>query len=836
MEMEKFNVKKYIPYALAVLSFVLISLIYFYPVLEGKKLQQGDIDRHKGMSKEIVDFRKVTGEQTLWTNSMFSGMPSYFISVIFEGNLFIKIHKALQLGLPHPASTVFLYFLGFFILLLVLRINPWLAALGAFAFAFSSYFFIIIEAGHNSKAFAVAYMAPVMAGVILTFRGKYLLGALVTAFFLALELAVNHLQITYYLFMIILVFGIYELVATIRAKSYRHFLRASGVLLVAAILAVGTHATSLMISADHTKYTTRGTSELTHNKDNQTSGLDRDYITQWSYGVSESLTLLVPDFMGGASYGDAGENSNMYELLMKYRVPRSDARQIVSQLPLYWGTQPFTSGPVYVGAIVMFLFVLGLFIVRGRLKWWLLTVTVLSLMLSWGQNFMFFTNLFLDYFPMYNKFRAVTMILVMAEFAIPLLAILALKNIFEKKADSGSVMKGLKYSAMIVGAILLLLIAVPGALFDVSAASDIDYLNNVGFPPEMHDEALSALHADRISILRMDAFRSLAFIALAFCLLWLYLKNKLKMTYAAAGLVVLVVIDMWAVNWRYLNQDNFVRKSVVDNPYTPTAADTEIMRDSELGFRVLNLTVNPFSDASTSYFHHSIGGYHGAKLERYQELIDFQIQPEISRIYTMLRSTADASQLNVLMKDMPVLNMLNTKYLIIMSQQGPVPLQNSHALGTSWFVDNYRIVADADEEIDAVGDIDPRSTLVVDRRFESLLGGRSFEKDTAGFIRMVDYKPNHLTYEYSANAEQLAVFSEVYYPNGWTAYIDGEPAEHFRANFTLRAMVVPAGQHTVEFKFEPVLFARGEGISLASSILLLLLVAAYAVVEIRKRV
>ena len=484
----------------------------------------------------------------------------------------------------------------------------------------------------------------------------------------------------------------------------------------------------------------------------------------------------------------------------------------------------------------MFLFVLGLFIVRGRMKWWLLTVAVLSLLLSWGQNFMFFTNLFLDYFPMYNKFRAVTMILVIAEFAIPLLAILALKDIFERKTDSGIVMKGLKYSAIIVGAMLLLLIAVPGALFDISAASDIDYLNNVGFPPEMHAEALSALHADRISIIRTDSIRSLVYIALAAGLIWFYLKKKLTMAYVMAGLTLLIVIDMWSVNWRYLNQDNFVRKSVVDNPYTPTAADTEIMRDSELGFRVLNLTVNPFSDASTSYFHHSIGGYHGAKLERYQELIDFQIQPEISRIYTLLRSTADASQLNVLMQDMPVLNMLNTKYLIIMSQQGPVPLQNSHALGTSWFVDNYRIVANADEEIDAVGDIDPRSTLVVDQRFESLLGGRSFEKDTAGFIRMVDYKPNHLTYEYSAGSDQLAVFSEVYYPNGWTAYIDGEPAEHFRANFTLRAMLVPAGQHTVEFKFQPALFARGEGISLASSILLLLLVAAYAVVEIRKRV
>ncbi|HSG68560.1 MAG TPA: YfhO family protein [Bacteroidales bacterium] len=834
--MEKINFKKYIPYLLAVLAFIVIALVYFYPALEGKKLQQGDIDRFKGMSKEIVDFRKTTGEQTLWTNNMFSGMPAYFISVVFEGNLFINIHKGLQLGLPHPANSVFLYFLGFFILLIVLRVNPWLAALGAFAFAFSSYFFIIIEAGHNSKASAVAYMAPVIAGVILAYRGKYLGGALLMAFFLALELAVNHLQITYYLFMIILVYGIYELVETIRNKKYVHFLKATAFLIVGAMLAVGTHAASLMISADHTQYTTRGKSELTHNADNKTSGLDRDYITQWSYGVSESMTLLVPDFMGGSSYGDAGENSNMYDLLIKYRVPRNDARQIVSQLPLYWGTQPFTSGPVYAGAIIVFLFVLGLFIVKGRMKWWLLTITILSVTLAWGRNFMFLTDLFLDYFPMYNKFRAVTMILVIAEFAIPLLGIMALAKIFDKDADRNILMKGLKYSLIGVGGILLILLAIPGMLFDFSAPGDMEYLTNVGFPSEMHNEALNALHADRVSILRMDAFRSLVFILLTAGLIWLYLKQKIRMAYVIPAIALLVLIDMWAVNKRYLNKDNFVRSSVVENPFKPTEADNQILRDKELGFRVLNLTVNPFSDASTSYFHRSIGGYHGAKLERYQELIDFQIQPEMTRIITVLRSSADANNLNGVLSDLPVLNMLNTKYLIIMSQNGPVPLQNPYALGTSWFVDSYRFVENADEEIDAVGDIDPATTLIIDKRFSDFIGVRSFERDSSASITLVDYKPNHLTYNSSASSDQLAVFSEIYYPNGWNAFIDGQPASHFRANWTLRAMVVPAGKHTIEFKFQPALYTRGEGISLIFSILLLLMIVGYGVIEIRKNI
>lgn len=836
--MENINFKKFVPYLIALMAFVVISMIYFSPALEGKKLKQGDIDRFKGMSKEITDYKQTSGEQTLWTNNMFSGMPAYFISVAFDGNLMKKLIKFMQLGLPHPANQLFLYFIGFFILLLVMRLKPWTAALGAFAFAFSSYFFIIMEAGHNSKAGAISFMAPVIAGVILTYRGKYLAGGLLTAFFLALEISTNHLQITYYLFLIILVYGIYELVETIRNKKWMHFVKASAFLLVAALLAVGTHATSLMISADHTQYTTRGKSELTFDESNKTSGLDRDYVTQWSYGITETMTLLIPDFMGGASYGEVGENSNTYQFFIDQRLPRNSARQLTRQLPLYWGTQPFTSGPVYVGAIVFFLFFLGLFVVRGKLKWWLLTVTVLAIMLSWGKNMMWFTNFFLDYLPGYNKFRAVSMTLVIAELAIPLLGFLALSKFFSKERDDALMLKGLKYAVAVIGGVLLIILAVPGMLFDFNSAGDIRYLqnlNNAGLPEQMNAGLLDALIADRIRILRIDTFRSLIFILLTAGTLWLFLKKKIKMAWALAILSLLVLIDMWAVNKRYLNNDNFERKAVVENPYQPSNADKEIMRDAEDGFRVLNLTVDPFSDASTSYFHHSVGGYHGAKLKRYQELIDYQISPEISRLYDVLRSQTDMQLIQQALQGLHVLNMLNTKYFIIMASNGPIPLQNPYAMGPAWFVEEYELADNADEEITGLGDIDPAVTALIDKRFAEYVEGKTLSPNSGASIELTEYKPNHLTYSTRSSGEQLAVFSEVYYPNGWTAYIDGEEMPHFRANWILRAMMVPAGEHSIEFKFQPKLYATGETISLASSVLLLLLVVVYAVLEVRKK-
>lgn len=835
--MRKESFKKIAPYIAGVLLFVILSLAFFYPILQGKRLAQGDITRFKGMAKEIVDFRKETGQEPLWMNNMFSGMPAYLTSVQFKGNLMSHVDKIIGLGLPHPADYVFIYFIGFFILLLVLRVNPWLSIIGAMAFAFSSYFFIIIEAGHNTKAAAIGYMAPVLAGIILTYRGKYLAGAALTALFLALELRANHLQITYYLLLIVVFFAIFELAEAIRNKGVPKFLKATGILIVAALLATGTHITSLWISADHSKYTTRGPSELTLDEDNKTSGLDKDYITDWSYGIAESLTLLIPDFAGGSSSARLDEGSRVYDVLVENNIPPQQAKQYVGQLPIsvYWGPQPFTSGPVYIGAIVIFLFVLALFLVKGKYKWWLLSVTILSLFLAWGRHFMVFTDFFLEYIPGYNKFRAVSMTLVIAELSIPLLAMIALAKVIQGDVDKNKTKKFLKYSFYIVGGILLLFILFPGMLYDSYAAADMQsrsQLVRVGFPEQIANDIMAALKHDRLNILRMDALRSLIFIALTFGVLWIWLANKMKTAYTLLLIGLFIFIDMWFVNRRYLKQENFVRKSKIERPFTPTVADNIILQDDDPNFRVLNLTVSTFNDASTSYFHKSIGGYHGAKLGRYQELIEYQISPEIRQLSQTLSAKPLPSQVDRALAGLPVLNMLNTKYIIINPQSAPI--ENPHALGNAWFVRDIRMMENADEEIMTLAEIDPARTVLIDKRYEDFLEGFNIDYDTAATIDFLVYQPNYLKYGTRAISDQLAVFSEIYYENGWNAYIDGEPAGHFRVNYVLRGMIVPAGQHTVEFRFEPKIYARGEAVSLASSILLILLIIGAAILEFRK--
>ncbi|MBU2649866.1 MAG: YfhO family protein [Bacteroidetes bacterium] len=819
--------KHFYPYLVGIVLFITLSLAFFYPVLQGKRLVQGDITRFQGMAKEIVDFREQTGEEPLWTNNMFSGMPAYMTSVKFHNNLMTYVDRYLGLGLPHPADYVFIYFLGFFILLLVLRVNPWLSIIGAMAFAFSSYFFIILEAGHNTKAAAIGYMAPVLAGIILTYRGRYLAGAALTAFFLALELRANHLQITYYLLLIVIFFGIFELADAIRNKGLTKFLKATGVLLLAAFLAVGTHITSLWITADHSRFTTRGPSELTLDEVNKTSGLDRDYITDWSYGVAESFTLLIPDFAGGASSSSLGENSKVYDVLVENNIPPQQAKQYVRQLPIsvYWGPQPFTSGPVYVGAIIIFFFVLALFVVKGKYKWWLLAVTILSLFLAWGKNFMVFTDFFLDYIPGYNKFRAVSMTMVIAELSIPLLAMIGLAKIFQDGTGKENLKKYLKYSLYILGGLLLLFIVFPGLFYGSNIESDAYYrsqLIRVGFPETLANAIMSALEGDRLRILRMDALRSLIFILLSFGAIWLWNAGRLKMVYTLLLIGFFIFIDMWFVNRRYLSNDNFVRKSKLEQPFIPTVADNEILKDKDPNFRVLNLTVSTFNDAATSYFHKSIGGYHGAKLGRYQELIEYQISPEIRKLTTNLSGQPTPESVNRTLAGLPVLNMLNTKYIIINPQSAP--LENPFALGNAWFVRDYRMVGNADEELTSLAAIDPAETALVDQRFASFLEKFAIQPDSVAQISFLEYAPNHLKYATRTNSDQLAVFSEIYYPNGWTAYIDGEPADHFRVNYVLRAMIIPAGEHSVEFIFRPEIYYRGEIISLISSIVLIILV------------
>jgi len=820
--MKKIGFKTLLPYLAAILIFLGLTLAYFSPLLEGKRILQSDIVNFKGMSKEIVDFRVKTGQEPLWTNSMFGGMPAYQISASYTSNLIGYVDNVLTLGLPHPANLVFLYFLGFFILLLVMGADPWLAVAGAAAFAMSSYFFIIIEAGHNSKAHAIAYMAPVIAGIILTMKRKYLWGGVMTAVFLSLEVKANHPQITYYLAMTVLLLGLFKLIHAIRFKELTPFLKSVGILVVALVFAVLTNLTTLWATWEYGKYTIRGKSELTSEKSNRTSGLDKDYATQWSYGVGETMTLLIPDFYGGSSSVKISGNSKIAEAMKANGVPDESISQFISQpLPfLYWGAQPFTSGPVYVGAIILFLFVLGLIIVKGPIKWWLLAGTLLSISLAWGHNFMWLTDLFLNWLPGYNKFRAVSMILVIAEFTIPLLGILAIRELCDSSRDKKKMFKALQVAFIIVGGIALFFTLVPGMFLNFTGAGDRYMQQQYQFPGWL----MQAIRDERLRLLRMDALRSLVFIVLAGGVTWALLFNKIKKEYAYMALIVLIVADMFTINKRYLNNDSFTSKSRVENPFEPTSADTQILQDKDPDFRVLNLTTNTFNDAGTSYYHKSIGGYHGAKLRRYQELIDHGIDKDIQ---TFAKSISTDST--------PVLNMLNTKYIILPNNnKQPVAFPNPRALGNAWFVGSVQMADNADAEIKAVSDFNPATVAVVDKSFSANLQSFTPARDSSDNITLDAYTANALNYHYKTKNIGLAVFSEIYYPKGWNAYVDGQLTPHFRADYVLRAMVLPAGEHKLQFRFEPSVYVVGEKISLISSIILILLIVILAALEFRK--
>jgi hypothetical protein len=800
--MKKINLKSAWPYLVAVLLFLVITLAFMSPLLEGKKMMQSDIIHWKGAAKEIVDFRDKTGKEPLWTNSMFGGMPAYQISTRYTGNLLGVVDNIITLGLPHPANMLFLYFIGFFILLLVLKVNPWLSVAGAIGYAFSSYFLIIIDAGHNSQAHAIGYVAPVLAGMILTLRKKYLWGFILTALFLSLEVKQNHLQITYYLALSALILGIVELAYSFRNKTFVAYLKSVGLLVVAVIFAVLTNLSLLWTTYEYGKYTIRGKSELSTEKSNRTSGLDKDYATQWSYGIGETFTLLIPDFNGGASSDSPGIKSNVAKALRENSIPEENISQFVQQGGmLYFGKQPWTS-PVYAGAIMVFLFVFGLIVVRGPLKWWLVGATLLSIMLAWGHNFMWFTDLFLNYIPGYNKFRAVTMILVIAELSIPLLGLLSLKVVFDEMTKKETLNKALYISLGITGGFALIFALVPDMFLNVTA------LNDASLAKSFPDWLMQAIRLDRIAAVKADSLRSLIFILLAGASLWLVINGKLKKEYAYAGLIVLVLSDMFTVAKRYLNNDSFTSKSRVENPYEASTADEVILRDKTLNYKVLNLTVNPLMDASTSYFHKSLGGYHGAKLRRYQELFETHIEKN----------------------NLAVVNMLNTRYVIVPDDnKQPVAQVNPEALGNAWFVGEVQLVDNADQELAALNGFDPSHTAVVDKKFSEDLKGWTPAKDSLARITLEEYQPNYLKYSSTSATDGLAVFSEIWYPLGWDAFIDGKPANHFRANYLLRAMVIPAGNHIVEFRFEPASYYTGEKVSMiSSSILILLLIAGAA--------
>ncbi len=806
--MTRFTIKNIYPHLLAILLFLTLTFAYFSPMLQGKGLEQHDIAQYKGMSKEIVDFRKATGQEPLWTNSMFGGMPAYLISIIYKGNLFRQVDKYFTLNIPAPARYLFLYMLGFYLLLVgAYKTRPWLGIVGAMAYGFSTYLLIILAAGHNSKAHTLGYVPLLIAGIIIAFKKKPYWGALLTSFFLALQLNANHPQITYYTLLLILVYGIVILIFYFREHLLKKFITVSLVLLVAVVLAVATNIASLWLVNEYGKVSIRGKSELTLDKKNLTSGLDKDYILDdYSYGIAETMNLLIPNFVGGASSG-FGTKSKTYNLLRKSNVP--NARQIATQYPLaYWGPQRFTSGPMYFGAVVIFLFVLGLFLVKGVEKWWLLSATILAILLAWGKHLQFFSDFFIYYVPGYNKFRAVSMTLVIAEFAVPLLGILAVKEVMDGKVSKDDLLKAVKNTFYILGGITVFFALFPGLFFNFSAPID-DQLQSAGWPAQFID----AIRQDRRHLMQADAWRSFAFVTLTALALGALAYKKIKAGLFYFLLGGLILLDLWAVDKRYLNNDDFVPKKEVEVPFRPTQADLEILKDKSPDYRVMNLTVSTFNDASTSYFHKSVGGYHGAKMRRYQDLITYQISKN----------------------NMQVLNMLNTKYFIVNQKGQPAAQMNPGALGNAWFVEEYQIVPNADSEMLALSNFDPGKKAIVNKQFETFVEGYKPGADSTARIRMLSYAPNHLVYEYQAAKPRLTVFSEIYYRKGWLAYIDGKPAPHFRADYVLRAMVLPPGQHKVEFYFKPKGYFVGNKIDLAASSILILLFIGGLVLEATKK-
>ncbi len=803
---------------IGVVVFVIgLSFVYFFPQLEGKSLDQADTQHFLGMSKEIVDFRKSKDEEPIWTGSMFSGMPGYMISVEYPGNLLTAFQEKI-VRLLHPASMLILYILGFYILLLALKVDKWLSLAGAIAFGFSSYFLIIIGAGHNSKAYAIGYVPILIAGTLMVFKEKRIPGAILFTLGLSLEILTGHLQITYYALLLLAIYGIVELVFAIRDKAILPFAKSVLFLLAGVIIAVGMNFSRLYTSWEYSKETIRGPSELTSNNANKTSGLDKDYVVQWSYGIDETLTLLIPNFKGGSSLTYPGENSESYKTLQQKGV--QNVKQNIRGVSMYHGEQPGTSGPVYVGAIIVFLFVLGLFVVKGVYKWWLLSATIVSIVLSWGGNFMSLTSFLLDYLPLYNKFRAPSMTLVIAQITMPLLGFIALNNILSGKVDKKIWLNGLKWAAVVTGGLSLIFAVLPGLAGDFSNASD-----TARFPDWLIDSVL----ADRQTLLRNDAFRSFIFIALAAGALYLWHLKKIKTNYFIGALGILVLVDLWAVDKRYLNNDSFVSKREATNPFPEMPVDKAILQDKDLYYRVLPLQ-NPFQDARTSYYHKNVGGYHAAKLRRYQEMIENHLMPEMQQMVQGLQAGSDPDSV---LSQLRVINMLNTRYVIY--DLNGSPLFNPHAMGNAWFVNDFKVVANADEEIAALKGIDPENEVVVDKRFSDFVEGKKFEKDQNGEITLTEYQPNYLKFSANAASEQLAVFSDIYYDKGWNAFVDGEIVPHFRVNYILRALVLPAGEHTVEFKFQPKSYYTGNKISFASSLLLILAIVSYAFSEYRKK-
>jgi Bacterial membrane protein YfhO len=801
----QFSIKKFLPHIVVLVGFVIISLAYFSPVLSGKQIFQSDIMQYIGMSKQQNDFREAKGEETYWTNSAFGGMPTYQLGAKYPHNYIKSLDLTLRF-LPRPADYLFLYLAGFYVLLLVLKVDYKLATIGALAFGFSTYLIIILGVGHNSKAHAIAYMPLVLSGILLTFQKRYILGFLLTTIAMGLEIVANHFQMTYYLMLLVLILGIAYLIDAYKKKLLPHYFKSVGILIGAVVLSIALNATNILATKEYVKESTRGKSELTINPDGSpkeiTSGLDKDYITQFSYGILETFNLFIPRFMGGGNGEDVGKDSATYEAFRKLGATTSQALEESKRAPMYWGDQPIVEAPAYVGAVVLFLFVFALFLVKGRLKWWLVGGTIFSLLLSYGKNLGFLTDFFIDYVPLYNKFRAVTSIQVILELCLPILAVFGLVKLFNDFDNKEEKLKALKFSAIITGGIAILFLVFKSS-FDFAGVNDGFYRQSYG------QEFMDAVKADRKSIFTSDTIRTLVLVLLSAGAIFMYLKGKLKQQSVIIVFGILILFDLIGVDKRYVNNEDFVSAIQVNKPYQATEADQYILED-KTNFRVLDITS---SGSKASYFHNSLNGYHAAKLQRYQDVYDFYV-----------------SQNNI-----NVLNMLNTKYIIAQDEKGNLfPYENTDANGNAWLIQKLERVTSANEEIKRLDSLDNKNIAIIsEKEFVNFKG--NYKLDSLATIKAVTYKPNYIKYESKNSNVGFAVFSEIYYSKGWKTLIDGKETTHIRVNYILRGMEIPAGNHTIEFKFEPEVIKTGSSIALASSVLVGLLLLGGLFYEFRKK-
>lgn len=825
--MDKTLLKTIANYGLPILLFIFISYAYFPGLIEGKKLMGNDTRVSAAKSSEIAKHREKYGEEPLWTNSQFAGMPAYFISTRYTSNKIDLVNKMLTIG-ARPASYLIISMISFYILLIAFGLNPWLSFIGAIAFGFTTNTFVLLEAGHMSKVHTYAYMGGLIAGVILTFKGKHIIGASLTGVFLSLMLLSGHPQMTYYGLIIALIYGIVEFVEAIKSKSYLAFSKNVALLLLAVVLAIGSNFSRLYTQYEYTKYSTRGKSELAKPVGaKETQGLDHDYILYWSNSIAETFALMIPDYRGGGS-SDPKPDSEFYKKVMpnlkqqliqqgkSSKVATQEAEQQIGSF-FYWGGKPSTAGPMYHGAVICFLFIMGLFLVKGKYKWWLLIATALSVMLSWGKYFPLLSHFFIDYFPFYDKFRDATMLMVIAQFTMPLLALLGVNEVFKGGQNKKQITKALFWSFGLTGGLALLFALIPSITGSFSGKYD----------EQLPAQLLDLLREGRIKALRADSFRAFVLIAIAFAGIYAFYTKKLKKQYVIAMLAILVLGDLWFVGQRYLTNNDLVRvkKGIA---YEATSADKIILKDNDPDFKVLNMAVSTFNDASTSNYHFSIGGYEGAKMQRYQEFIERSLYKDIQFIAKNLQS----DQLDVF-KRTPSLNMLNTKYVIINPQAQPLP--NKYALGHAWFVDKVNVVPTADAEINALQELNPSIEAVVNEKYSEIINKYILKRDSTATIQLDEYRANYLKYSAKSSTNQLAVFSEIYYPKGWEAYINGEKVEYINANYVLRALPIPAGDHIVEFKFHPKSYYFGNKISLGSSLLLLLLMIGALAKELFKR-